>query len=100
MSKLLTVFGATGNQGGSLIAAVQSHPELSKTYKIRGVTRDTSKPASKSLEGKGVEMVSANLDDLSSVEAAVKGSDAVFGVTNCKYLHCMPDTISTVLTSQ
>jgi uncharacterized protein YbjT (DUF2867 family) len=43
MSKLLTVFGATGQQGGSLIAYVLNHPTLSKLYHLRGITRDVSK---------------------------------------------------------
>ena len=39
MSKILTVFGATGSQGGSVIKSIREHPMLSRTYKIRGVTR-------------------------------------------------------------
>jgi uncharacterized protein YbjT (DUF2867 family) len=58
MSKLITVFGATGNQGGSVIRAIQADPELSKEFKIRGVTRDPSKPAAKDLAAKGVELIS------------------------------------------
>jgi uncharacterized protein YbjT (DUF2867 family) len=61
MSKILTVFGATGNQGGSVIKAILADAVLSKEYKIRGVTRDTSKPASQALAAKGVEMVSVRL---------------------------------------
>lgn len=58
MAKTITVFGATGNQGGSVIKEILAHPELSKAYKIKGVTRDVSKPAAKNLTSKGVEMVS------------------------------------------
>ena len=57
MSKLLTVFGATGAQGGALIKHVLENPKLSKLYKLRGVTRDVSKPASVALKEKGVEVV-------------------------------------------
>lgn len=57
MSKIFTVFGATGNQGGSVIKAVLADPVLSKEYKLRGVTRDVSKPAAQALAAKGVEMV-------------------------------------------
>ena len=57
MSKLLTVFGATGLQGGSVINYVLQHPELSKTYRLRGITRDVSKPAAVALREKGVEVV-------------------------------------------
>lgn len=57
MSKLLTVFGATGLQGGSVIDYVLQHPELSKIYRLRGITRDISKPAAIALKEKGVEVV-------------------------------------------
>lgn len=57
MSRLLTVFGATGLQGGSVINYVLQHPELSKTYHLRGITRDVSKPAAVALREKGVEVV-------------------------------------------
>ena len=57
MSKLLTVFGATGAQGGALVTHVLQHPKLSKMYKLRGITRDDTKPAAISLKEKGVEVV-------------------------------------------
>jgi uncharacterized protein YbjT (DUF2867 family) len=57
MSKLLTVFGATGNQGGSVVNAVLAHPVLSKQFKLRGITRDPSKPSGQALAAKGVEVV-------------------------------------------
>ncbi len=57
MSKLLTVVGATGAQGGALIAHVLKHPKLSKIYKLRGITRDITKPAAIALEEEGVEVV-------------------------------------------
>ncbi len=56
MSKLLTVFGATGNQGGSVIRAVLSDPALLKEFKLRGITRDVSKPAAQTLVNQGVEV--------------------------------------------
>ena len=60
MSKILTVFGATGNQVGSVIKSVLSDPVLSKEFKIRGVTRDVNKPAARALTAKGVEMVAVS----------------------------------------
>lgn len=57
MSKILTVFGATGQQGGGLIAYLLKHPTLSKMYKLRGITRDSSKPGAVALKEKGVELV-------------------------------------------
>ncbi|KAL8714715.1 MAG: hypothetical protein Q9225_006515 [Loekoesia sp. 1 TL-2023] len=82
MSKVLTVFGATGNQGGSVISTVLNHPKLSSEYKLRAVTRDPSKPSGKALAEKGVEVVKADLLDKESVIKAVEGSHTVFGVTN------------------
>jgi uncharacterized protein YbjT (DUF2867 family) len=54
MSKLITVFGATGNQGGSVIKNILADSTLSKTFKIRGITRDVSKPAAQALAKQGV----------------------------------------------
>lgn len=57
MSRLITVFGATGNQGGSVIKHIRQSPQLSAEYKIRGVTRDPTKPAAQDLVDQGVEIV-------------------------------------------
>lgn len=57
MIKLLTVFGATGQQGGALIDSVLGNPELSSLFRLRGITRDAWKPASIALKNKGVEVV-------------------------------------------
>nr|CDI54585.1 conserved hypothetical protein [Melanopsichium pennsylvanicum 4] len=59
--KLLTIFGATGNQG---------------------ITRDTCKPAAQELAKQGVDVVFADLDDLASLQKALDGSYGVFAVTN------------------
>ncbi|CAO2649847.1 Nn.00g011390.m01.CDS01 [Neocucurbitaria sp. VM-36] len=82
MSKIITVFGATGNQGGSVIKHILADPALSQEFKIRGITRDTSKSAAKALSSKGVEMVSADLNSKDSLTAALDGSHTIFLVTN------------------
>lgn len=82
MSKIITVFGATGAQGGSVVTAILKNARLSKEYKIRGVTRDTSKPAAQDLASKGVELVKADLEHPESIQQAIRGSYAVFSVTN------------------
>ena len=61
MSKLLTVFGATGLQGGSVVNYVLQSSELSKIYRLRGITRDVTRPAAVALKDKGVEIVKVNL---------------------------------------
>ncbi|RFU35530.1 hypothetical protein B7463_g804, partial [Scytalidium lignicola] len=82
MSKLITVFGATGNQGGSLIRAILADPTLSKEFRIRGITRDTNKEAAKELASKGVDIVAADMSSVESVTTAVKGAHTVFLMTN------------------
>jgi uncharacterized protein YbjT (DUF2867 family) len=57
---LIVVFGATGGQGGSVVDAILNDPKASEKFALRGVTRDTSKPNSKELEKRGVEMVSVS----------------------------------------
>ncbi|GHJ86534.1 hypothetical protein NliqN6_2936 [Naganishia liquefaciens] len=76
---LITVFGATGTQGGSVIAHLLSS---SRAYRIRAVTRDPSKPSGKKLGEKGCEVVKAEMGDSKQVDEAVKGAQMVFGVTN------------------
>lgn len=58
MLKLISVFDATGNQGGSVIKYILEDPLLSKEYKIRGLTSDTSKGPAQKLAQRGVEVVS------------------------------------------
>ncbi|RGP81004.1 hypothetical protein FLONG3_793 [Fusarium longipes] len=82
MSKILTVFGATGNQGGSVVRAILNDPALSKEFKIRGITRDVSKPAAKDLASKGVEVIAADMNTAEQVAPAVKDAHTVFLVTN------------------
>ncbi|KAL9614188.1 MAG: hypothetical protein Q9204_008847, partial [Flavoplaca sp. TL-2023a] len=82
MSKLLTVFGATGLQGGSLLRYLLKRADVLKIYRLRGVTRNTKKPAAVALEEAGVQMVRADMDDAVSLLSAVAGSNAVFAMTN------------------
>ena len=78
MSKLITVFGATGQQGGAVARAL-----LAKGYKVRAVTRNPDSPKAKELLAKGAELVQVkNMDDIVSLEAAIKGAYGVFLVTN------------------
>jgi len=80
--RILTIFGSTGSQGGSVIDVVLSRPELQQKYALRGVTRNTTSSKSQALAAKGVEMVQGELSDLESLKKAVAGSYGVFGVTD------------------
>ena len=81
-AKLLVVFGATGNQGGSVIKSILGDPKTAKEFKIRGITRDPSKPNAKALEAKGVETVAADINSKEQIKAALQDAYAVFAVTN------------------
>lgn len=80
--KVVTVFGATGNQGGAVVSTLLSNPTLSQQFAVRAITRNTSSPKAQSLASKGVELVSADMNNHQSLLEAVKGSYAVFAVTN------------------
>ncbi|KAJ9130868.1 NmrA-like family protein [Pleurostoma richardsiae] len=80
--KLITVFGATGNQGGSVVQVFLNDPKLKNDWAVRAVTRDASKDSPKKLASEGAEVVTANLDDKESLVKAMTGASAVFGVTN------------------
>ena len=81
MSNVLAVFGATGQQGSSVIRCVQDDPQLTKKFKIRGITRDVTKLSSKTLQKNDVEMVEASADDAVSLVRALKGCHTVFVIT-------------------
>jgi len=82
MSKTITIFGATGIQGGSVIKAILGDASLAKEFSIRAVTRDTSKPNAQALAKQGVELVTADMNSKDSILSAIKGSQSVFLVTN------------------
>lgn len=80
--KIITVFGATGNQGGSVARTFLQDPKLKADWTVRAVTRDTTKPAAQKLAAQGAQVVSGDLDSSPTLIAAMTGATAVFGVTN------------------
>jgi uncharacterized protein YbjT (DUF2867 family) len=56
--KIITVFGATGAQGGSVVDTFLHDPKLKPDWAVRAVTRDITKDSSKKLQSKGAEVVS------------------------------------------
>ncbi|KAI5888909.1 NAD(P)-binding protein [Schizophyllum commune H4-8] len=75
--RIATVFGATGQQGGSVINALLADG----VFTPRAVTRSTNSPAAKALEARGCEVVDADLGSKEAVRRAVEGAECVFGVT-------------------
>jgi uncharacterized protein YbjT (DUF2867 family) len=80
MSRIITVFGATGAQGGGLARAILSDPE--QRFRLRAVTRKPASPAAVALRRQGAEVVVADLDDGASVRRALDGAHGAFCVTS------------------
>lgn len=55
--KIIAVFGATGQQGGSVVSAILQDAKLSSEWSVRAVTRDTTKESAKKLAAQGAETV-------------------------------------------
>ncbi len=77
-SKRVLITGSTGKQGG----AVARELLASKGFHIRAMTRHPESAPAQVLSNLGAEIVKGDLDDPSSLEAAVKGAWGVFGVQN------------------
>ena len=77
---LVTVFGATGAQGGGLARAILDDPD--RRFVVRAVTRKPESPAARTLAAAGAEVVAADLDDQASLVRAMTGAHAAFCVTN------------------
>ena len=80
MSEPITVFGATGAQGGGLARAILADPQ--RRFRVRAVTRRPASPAARQLAQAGAEIVAADLDHPDSVRRAIAGSHAAFCVTS------------------
>ncbi|HTE32879.1 MAG TPA: NmrA/HSCARG family protein [Chryseolinea sp.] len=77
--KIITVFGATGAQGGGLARAILL--DSNSPFGVRAVTRDKNSDKAKELAQLGAEVVVADIDDRSAVENALKGAYGAFFVT-------------------
>lgn len=78
MSKIVTIIGATGIQGGSVIRALLDSPQ----YSLRAVTRNIESDTAKAFAARGVEVVRADINEVESLREAFAGSYAVFAATN------------------
>jgi uncharacterized protein YbjT (DUF2867 family) len=80
MTQMITVFGATGAQGGGLARAILADP--ARRFTVRAVTRTPDSAAARALAIAGAEVVTADLDDAAGVERAMRGAHGAFCVTN------------------
>jgi uncharacterized protein YbjT (DUF2867 family) len=76
VSKSFLVTGATGNQGGAVVASLLSDGAL-----IRALVREPRSPRAQELAGHGVELVAGDLTDVDAVAAAMDGVQSAFGLT-------------------
>ena len=77
--KIITVFGATGAQGGGLARAILQ--DKNSPFAVRAVTRDKNSDKAKELAQLGAELVVADIDDQQSIENALKGAYGAYFVT-------------------
>lgn len=76
--QIITVFGATGAQGGSVIQSLH----LNKGFALRGITRNINSDKSKALSAQGVDMVQADGLVKEQMIKALQGSFGLFVNTN------------------
>ena len=76
-NKIIAVTGATGQQGGAVARKL-----LADGWKVRALTRDSSKPAAQELKSLGAELVPGDMDKRAELYAAFKGAYGVFSVQN------------------
>ena len=77
--KIITIFGATGAQGGGLARSILA--DRDGPFSVRAVTRDVNSDAARALAKAGAEVVAANLDDAAAVERAFAGAYGAYCVT-------------------
>lgn len=77
--KIITVFGATGAQGGGLVRAISADPN--SEFIARAVTRDPNSDKAKELAAMGAEVAYGDLSDAASVHKALEGAYGAYFVT-------------------
>ena len=74
---LILITGATGRQGGAVLRHLRN-----TDFSLRAMTRKPEADAAAALRDQGVEVVKGDLDDESSLKAALTGAWGVFAVQN------------------
>jgi uncharacterized protein YbjT (DUF2867 family) len=77
--KIITIFGATGAQGGGLARAILN--DKNSEFAVRAVTRDPDSDKAKALAAMGAEIVEADLAHPDKVLKAMEGAYGAFCVT-------------------
>ncbi|GEO11400.1 NmrA/HSCARG family protein [Segetibacter aerophilus] len=77
--KIITVFGATGAQGGGLAHAILNDPNTEFT--VRAVTRDANSDKAQQLAQKGAEIVTGDIDDPAFLKESLNGAYGAYFVT-------------------
>jgi len=77
--KIITVFGATGAQGGGLVRSILN--DTAGEFSVRAVTRNANSDKAKELSKLGAEVVAADIDDPSTMQAALKNAYGAYFVT-------------------
>jgi len=77
LSHNVLVIGATGTQGQAVARRL-----LEGGHQVRGLTRDPRSKAALALAAKRVTLIQGDLDEPASVEAAMRGADGVYLVTD------------------
>ena len=75
IKKPILVFGATGQQGGSVTTAL-----LKTGWPVRAIVRDTASAKSVALRDAGVELVPGTLADTTTIQRAMESTHGVFSV--------------------
>ncbi|KAH8889600.1 NAD(P)-binding protein [Thozetella sp. PMI_491] len=79
MARIITVFGSTGLQGGSVVR----HLSSLGTFTIRAITRNVhSEPAQNLAKLPNVTTVPADMSKPETLLAPMQGAEAVFAITN------------------
>lgn len=77
--KIIAVVGATGAQGGGLVRAILNDP--GGGFSARAITRDVNSDKARALAQSGAEVVTADIENETSLAAALKGAHGAYFVT-------------------
>ena len=89
MPKTITVFGATGHQGGAVARALARDPN----FVVRGITRDVQQEVKvDELKNSNVTVLQCDLDSVDNIRMALNNTDGCFVVTYTDFTE--PDCIA------